>query len=471
MFYEARYASSLADQMATAGVKKPTNEMIKQANKEALEAVYQDDSWVSRTGNGIRNLVNEGTAGMEKFFNMPENRLPRFGDFIMPFVTTPANIVNQGLKNTFGVVPGAIKLARATTPGEIRDAELLIAKNIKGLAPIGLGLGIGKGTINSNIGQDNYFKNEITGIKPGSITIGDKAFSLKDYPQWRIPMEIGTGLQQGGLSQAIVNTGNSIAELSPLQSLGDLVNSFKPRYGQQLKGAEIANNIMRSQGINFLSQNIPFGGALGELRNDIDPYSRELYMPIGENLEEELQNTLSYTKNRLQNRLPVASTYLPKKYNSLGQPVMTNNIQNPLLRAGSEAFDFGIRNYNNNDLYNKIQNFKDRVKDTDYKGRTTIGFDKAKRTIDVNGKSIKLNNEQYSDYSKDFSGIRANLYKSAINSEEYDFMSNEEKIKYLNEIKSSADEAVRIRQFGHIPNKKFKQYTQYILDNYEDLTK
>ena len=44
MFYEARYASSLADQMATTGVIRPTSEMIKQAQKEALEAVYQDNS-------------------------------------------------------------------------------------------------------------------------------------------------------------------------------------------------------------------------------------------------------------------------------------------------------------------------------------------------------------------------------------------------------------------------------------------
>ena len=344
-FYEAQFQASLADQMAVAGVEKPTNEMIKQATKEAQEAVFQDNSWVSKLGNSFRDGVNNVTENFEQTLKLPQNSLPRVGDFLAPFVTTPANIANIGLKNTFGATPGLIKLYNATTAEEIRDAEMLIAQNIKGLLPFGIGAASQLGGIKGNIGNDNYIENEITGLKPQSIAFGNTAISLKDYPQWTIPMSFGSGLVQGGVPKALMNTGKAVSDISALKAFGDFVNTTQSGFNQELTGDEILNNILRSQGANLLTQNIPFGGALGELRNDIDPYARELNTP----------NTSEYLKNRITNRLPFVSQTLPIKYNTLGEPVYINNIQNPGLRALSEAVDFGIRNYNEQPVFDTFE--------------------------------------------------------------------------------------------------------------------
>lgn len=458
-FYEAQFQASLADQMAAAGIKEPTNEMIKQATKEALEAVYQDNSWVSKLGNATRTGINDITGNFEQTLGLKENALPRLGDFLAPFVTTPANIANIGLKNTFGATPGLIKLRNATTAGEVRDAEMLIAQNIKGILPFGIGAAIGAKQLESNIGEDNYTENEITGLKPQSIVFGDKAISLQNYPQWSIPMSIGSGLVQGGPSQAIMNTGKAIADMPALKALGDLVNTTQSGFNQELTGDQILNNILRSQGANLLTQNIAFGGLLGELRNDIDPYARELNTP----------NTGEYLKNRVINRLPFVSQTLPIKYNAIGEPVYTNNIQNPGFRTLSEAVDFGVRNYNEEPVYNTFEQLKNDIKDTDITGKTSVGFKKVPRTIKINNQKVQLDNEQYSRYQHEFGKLNSFVKKNLLNDPVFTNMSLEEQVNEINDWRRSVDEAVKMQLFGYTPSKRVNNYTRFILSNYDDL--
>ena len=461
MFYEGRFASSLADQLEAAGLQKPTDEMIEQAAKEAREAVYQDDSWVNKLGLLVRKGLNMPSKAINNFTD--KNFVPNIGDWVEPFVTTPANIANQGLKNTFGGVPAAIKLAtnKNMLPEEIRDAEILLAKNVKGIAPILAGIAIGKGKIDSNIGNNNYAENEISGLKPQSIVIGDKAISLKDYPQMSIPMSFGKGVADGGFTQGLLNAAKATTDMSSLKSIGDLVNTVQSGRMNELSPTEILDNVIRNQGVNAASQLIPFSGAMGELRNDIDPYARELYT----------ENTPQYILNRVQNRIPFASQALPVKYNAIGEPVMANNIENPVLRALSEGIDLGIRNNKKNDTYNAINQFADEIKDTDIKGRSTVGLQKAKRTIKVNGENVKLNNKQYSNYQKEYGKLNYLLKKQAINSERYKTASNEERAEYLAELRRSIEEAVKIKQFGHQPSRNKKKYTDEILEIYDKLLK
>lgn len=460
-FYEARYASSLANQMKALGVDKPTKEMIQQANKEALEAVFQDNSWVSRLGTQTRNTVNAITESLENSLGLPQNSVPRAGDFLAPFVTTPANVLNSGVKNTVGATVGVPKLLKAKTPQELRDAEMLLAKNIKGL---GVGAGIGEaihqGAIHSNIGQDNYSEDAVTGLKPNSIAIGDKAISLKDYPQWSIPINAYLGAREGGIPQALANVTQSVGDVSSLKSVGDVMKAFEPKYGETPTAQEITDNIIRTLGVNALSQALPYGGAMGELRNVIDPYSREMFS----------DKVPEYVKNRLLNRIPVLSKTLPLKYNAVGEPAKINNIENPVARVASEAIDLGVRNYNEDANYRELAELEESVKDTDYKGKTRVGLDTPSRKIEVNGETIKLNNQQFSDFSKDYTILNYLLKGMALNTDEYGQMTQEEKVEYLSDLRGSVEEAVKIMQFGHTPSRRLRPYTQYILDNYTALT-
>src|SRR5574344_937410 len=110
MFYEAKYASSIADQLKAANVKEPTSEMIEQAVKEAKDGVYQGDKWASKVSLGARDFLNKVPTGPIKV-----------GDLTMPFVQTLANITEEGLKNTGGLPVGMAKWGAAKTPAELRD--------------------------------------------------------------------------------------------------------------------------------------------------------------------------------------------------------------------------------------------------------------------------------------------------------------------------------------------------------------
>lgn len=480
-FYEGRFASSLASQMKAAGVEKPTQQMYEQAHKEALKAIFQDDSLLSKLGNKSREYINSVTEHLENEFKLQNGTLPRIGDFIEPFVTTPANILNNGLENLGGAIPGSIQLAMAKTPQEIRDAEMLIAKNIKGAVPLSVGTIIGNGTIESNIGQNDYQTNEVTGTKPHSIVIGDKSFSLKDYPQWDLPISAAAGFVQGGPSKAVSNVMEGIGEMSSLKAVGDTMDAFRPSYpGEEMTADKVASNLVRNQGTNVLSQLIPYGGELGELRNDIDSYSRELYVPKGDNTKEMINNTGKYIKNRLQNRLPIASTYLPPKYNAIGEPVMVNNIDNPLARVASEAIDFGVRNRTDDEAYKTMKDYHNVLKNENIRRKeagedeiervNSVRLSRANRTQKINGKTYHLNNEEYSKFQKDYGKIHHNLIKDAFKNNRFSSTTSGEITKYLSELNNSALQAVKIMQLGDKPQ-RMHDYTDVILRDYEKWTK
>lgn len=203
---------------------------------------------------------------------------------------------------------------------------------------------------------------------------------------------------------------------------------------------------------------IPLSGTLRNLRNIVDPYGRELYT----------DNTREYFANRIFNGLPFASESLPLKYNAMGNPVMVDNIENPLARTIGQSIDLGIRNYhkdNTNETLNKIS--KD-LEDSSVKGKNQVALKKSKRTIKVNGENIKLDNKQFSKYQKDYGRLNYTLKDKALSNPNFVNLSNEEKAEYFMELRQSIEEAVKIKQFGHTPTKRMKPYTQEILDNYDN---
>ena len=455
MFYEGRYASSLADQLASQGLKEATPEIIEQAVKEAKDAVYQGDTWASKGSLAIRNALNKVPIGSFKL-----------GDWTMPFVQTVANISEEGLKNVGGLPVGAYKYLKADTPEALRDAEILTAKGIKGLGLGAVGWGAGKGYFDTNIGDKSNYADELTGMQPQSIAVGDKSFSLANAPNLSIPIAVGRalgekGFNREGIMQALLNAGTAVTDMPAVKSIGDLTSIVNSGYGQELTPSEIVDNVVRNQGVNYISQLIPMSGSLRNLRNIVDPYGRELYT----------ENTPQYIANRLVNGIPFASQTLPQKYNALGEPVKVDNIQNPALRALGESVDLGIRNYNPNPTNETLNKFSDEMADSGVRGKSQIALKKSKRTININGEKVKLNNEQYSKYQRDYGRLNYILRERALKNPDFNALSNEDKTEYFSELRQSVEEAVKIVQFGHEPSKRLKPYTQEILDNYNDYIK
>lgn len=457
MFFEARYASSLANQMKARGVKEPTQDMINRAVDEAKRAVFQENRPITQKMTEAAKFLDTPVNIIEDVAGLPKGTLPSVEKGLTPFVKTPTNVIAQGAEGLHGAGSGYFKLKKAIDPEAIREAELLMGRGIRGLGELGLGYAVGKNIIDNiktNIGEKDYYANEITGLKPNSIAIGDKAISLQNM-QNNLPFFSGIGLGQKGLGQAFINTGDIIAEMPALKALGDLYNINKEaKYIAQSDDADkellkTGSRALRSLGANYLTSLIPYGGALGELRNDIDPNARELYMPdlYDENALSGLGSDLSYLGNRLINRLPFGSSTLPARYNALGEPIMVNNIQNPVARTLSEAIDFGIRNYNERPAEMKeMQRLQDYAMENNLEGKTTLKFAKPKRYIGSGKNKIKLNNKQYSELTRLYGSKVYDELQFLMNTPEYQSQDDETKIEWVKEVlkekKKEAEEEI-----------------------------
>src|SRR5574344_978423 len=461
MFYEAKYASSIADQLKAANVKQPTSEMIEQAVKEAKDAVYQGDTWASKVSLGARDLLNKIPTGPLKI-----------GDFEMPFVQTLANITEEGLKNTGGLPVGMAKWGAAKTPAELRDAELLIGKGLKSLGYLGVGGGIAAGAIKSNIGDLSLTgkdRDAVTGMQPQSIAIGNKSFSIANAPNVTIPIAIYKSLLDQGTPQdralrAGMAAATAVGDMPAFKTLGDLVKSggeiLSNAFDDDTQGAIDAAKQMGNQQIaNVTGQFIPLTGAMGNIRNIVDPYSREQYT----------QDLGQYITNKTINRIPFASQSLPMRYGITGEPVMMTNIKNPIARAAGELVDpFSVRNYTPNPTIDTMKSLTKQAEGI--KGNKAFNIKKAKRSIDINGVRTKLSPKEYSQYQKDYGKINYYLRQKALKSKTWKMSNSEEKIKYMQDLNSSIDQAVKSVLFNHSP-KRQEKYTQEIIDNYDTFTK
>ena len=467
MFFEARFASSLANQMKARGVSEPTQDMLNNALKEAKRAVYQEDRPITKAMTKGAEYLDIPSNIVEQAFGLPQNTLPSVSKGLVPFVKTPTNVIAQGAEGLHGSVSGYAKLKKAIENGDaeaIREAELLMGRGIRGLGELVLGYNIGKNiwdNIKTNIGEKDYYANEITGLKPNSIVLGDKAFSMQNM-QTNLPIITGIGLGQSGLGKAYINTADVIAEMPALKALGDLnkinkeVNYLAKTDDADEELLKKGDRMLRSLGANYITSLIPLGGALGELRNDIDPNARELYVPVGDTDKEIINNSLKYLGNRVVNRLPFASKSLPQKYNALGQPIKSNNIDNGFARALSEFIDFGIRNYNEPPPeMAEMQRLQDYAMENNVKGKTTLKFAKPKRYIGRGKDKTRLTNEQYSELTRLYNGRVYDELQFLMNTPEYKSADEETKIKWVKEVfKEKKDEAEQ-ELFGII-NKRGK---------------
>src|SRR5574344_228085 len=256
----------------------------------------------------------------------------------------------------------------------------------------------------------------------------------------------------------------SIQNMPAFKTLGDLSKGVGQISGdlaqEDVQGKQESAVQRGNQPIaNIVGQHIPLAGFMGNMRNIVDPYSREQYT----------QDLGQYITNKTINRIPFASQSLPLRYGITGEPVMMTNIKNPIARTAGELFDpFSVRNYTPNQTIDTMKSLTKQAKGI--KGNKAFNIKKAKRSIDINGVRTKLSPKEYSQYQKDYGKINYYLRQKALKSKTWKMSNSEEKVKYMQDLNSSIDQAVKSVLFNHSP-KRQEKYTQEIIDNYDTFTK
>jgi hypothetical protein len=87
----------------------PQGEILRtQGRLDAMKATWTDTSWASKVSNGIRNILNEVSGDL------------RAGDYLLPFIKTPANVIATGMEYAgLGIPKAFFKLANAVRTGEL----------------------------------------------------------------------------------------------------------------------------------------------------------------------------------------------------------------------------------------------------------------------------------------------------------------------------------------------------------------
>lgn len=412
--YEATFAESVANMMKAQGLSQPTQEILEQAEKEALESVFQNDSVISGLTTKVRRAMN--TLGTKDF---------GLGDLAIPYAQTPANLVQQAINySPAGVAKGINNLLE----GNQRQASLDFARALVGSGIIGGSYGLSQnGTITPSQFDENYQKNRT--IKANLATMGIKPETINGL--WYAPFQpmstsvaIGNAMASGeNPLQAGVNT---MLDLPFLQNVNRGL-------------ADIKDKGIAQAGINFASslpaQFVPtVGSQIGQV---IDPYQRETYDP----------NVLKRGVNQAVAKIPFASQTLPEKFDVQGKPVQrytTEGVQRMFDIFLNPTY---INQPINDTVMNELKILYDETGDT--KQFLPI-VDKKISYKDANGENVKieLTGEQFSNYQKVLGSRLYREYAELMQTNRYKNADDNTRIELLNKGKQKAKNEVDAELFN-----------------------
>jgi len=380
-FYAAAYEDSMRTQKILTP-EKSEEEMIKQAHKTAEHSTFQNNSNMYKALNSIKQGLNK--IGNNKVL----------GDIIIPFVKTPANVIDKAIDYTpLGGIRGIVNLTNGMKKGTVTQKEVVdqLGRSLTGttLMTVGVllaqqGVLTGKQDSNSNISN---FKKQ-AGITPYSIKIGNKYSTIDWVQPAAVPLMLGADIYQtlskekdsdiAAASLEAVKTGLSTTfNQSLLQGLTRLFGGYSSNSGENLLEG-ITNAMLQAPG-----QFVPFNSALKQVTQLTDNTYRDTND----------SNPILKEGKKIIAKLPGLSKTLPARVDLLGREQKTYDSTNTLDRLNDVFNRGGFKNtYNPTNAEKVILNLYEKNKNTDLIPK------KAPTKITVNKKTYTLNAEEQRKY-------------------------------------------------------------------------
>lgn len=404
----------------------PTREMLEQAEQEALEAVFQNQSKLSDAALKTRRALN--TVGTNDF---------GLGDVLIPYAQTPANLAQQGINySPFGAIKGIANL----TQGNQRQASLDFARSLLGTGLIGGGYGLSKaGLMTPSQFDDNYQTNkkirenlQPLGIRPDQL--GDMWYA--PFQPMSIPLAVGNAVAYGkDPLQAGINT---VVDLPFLQGISRGLRDLQEgNYAQA--GINVASSIP--------SQFVPTLGS--QIAQTIDPYQRETYDP----------NKLQYGLNSAIAKVPFASKTLPEKIDVTGQP-----IERYSTKGGRKLFDIFlnptfINKKTTDPVLSELKYIYGQTKETSHfmpSVKKKLEF----TDVDGNPQKLVLTGREFSEYQRRLGQRMYNEFDYIMDLPEYANADEYGKIKILEKAKKLVQAEVDNEMWNKRNRNKKRSYTK-----------
>lgn len=424
-FYEATFAESVQNMMKAQGLTKPTQEILEQAEREALESVFQNKSMLSDFALGLRGGINR--IGTKEF---------GLGDVLIPYAQTPANLTQQAINySPLGALKGIYNLSQ----GNQRQASLDLARSLIGTGLIGGGYGLAKaGLTTPSQFDENYTKNkkirenlQPLGIRPDQL--GDMWYA--PFQPMSSPIATGTAMAYG--ENPLYAGLNTVVDQPYLQGVTRGLRDL-----QEGDWTKAATNVVAS----IPSQFVPT--LASQFAQTIDPYQRETYDP----------NKLQYGLNSAIAKVPFASKTLPEKIDVTGQP-----IERYSTKGGQKLFDIFlnptfINKKTTDPVLSELKYIYDQTKETSH---FMPSVDKKLEFTDVDGnpQNIVLTGREFSEYQRRLGQRMYDEFNYVMDLPEYANADEYGKIKILENAKKLVKAEVDNEMWNKRNSNKKRSYT------------
>lgn len=447
-FVKQNFVNRLASYMKAQGIKDVNDipeDAVSLAIEEAMKATFKDDNAMTSLLSGIKNKTG------------------KFGEVMLPFTKTPANLAMRALDYSPVGIINSVKDFKKT-----KDASKFIddlSKNLLGSAGIYFSYQMAKHGVISGAYSDDKKEQayqKANGEQEYAINLdklGD--FFGIDIPEgtsytfdWAqptsIPMILGAAINDAiktsdDEDSSIIdylNVGKDAGmaafdrwfELSPLQSLKEIMSG--DGYGNDSIGENITQSV-----IDFPSRMIP--SVVGAAARTKDNVIRDSY---------DKTDAVASWKNSIKAKLPGLSETLPASYDMWGRERTRSQstgekIAEQFYSPGKIGTDTSV------DITDKLQSLSEStnmaVKDL------LPGM--ASRSVSINNETKDLTNKEHSDYQKMRGELSYQFAKEILNSN----MSDSDKAEAIKDAYSLADTIAKRDLFGYEPKTKTKELKAY----------
>lgn len=424
VFKRVTYADALAGYLNANGV---TAEQFKSGNvdpnllsaardyagQEALKATYND-----------KNVVSDRVVQIAR-------SLGTFGEAVLPFKRTPANILVRGFEySPLGLTKGLTYDLYKVSRGEMTGAQAIdnIATGLTGTGLMALGAALAAaGVVTGGAGDDEKQAewNELTGGQTYALNLPNGTSVTLDWlaPE-ALPFFMGVqamqsfgeeGLTGDSITSAFASLSEPMLEMSMLQSLNDLIDNVSyAASNEKLQG------LVGSALISYLTQAIPTIGGQIERTGETKRYSTYT------DKDALLPTDVQYALGKAAAKIPGVDYQQVPYIDAWGREETTgtlpmrafNNFLNPAYTSSLNVtpVDAEVQR-----LYNQT-------------GIGSVIPSRADRSITVDGETVNLSGDQYVQYATAKGQTAFDLLSSIIESSAYKALTDAEKAEIVSDV-------------------------------------
>lgn len=383
------------------------------AGQDALKATYND-----------RNVVSDKVIQAAR-------ALGPFGEAVLPFKRTPANILVRGFEySPLGLAKGLTYDLYQVKQGNMTGAQAIdnIAAGMTGTGLMLLGgLLAAAGIVSGGAGDDEKQAqfNELTGGQTYALNLpGGGSVTLDWLAPEALPFFMGVqamesfgeeGLTGDTITSAFASISEPMLEMSMLQSLNDLIDNVS-----YAASNEKLSGLVGSSLISYLTQAIPTIG--GQIERTFEDKRYSTYTNKDSLLPTDIQYALGKASAKIPGwdfqQVPYIDAWGREEETGLLPMRALNNFLNPAYTSSLNVtpVDEEIQR-----LYNAT-------------GVGSVIPSRADKSITVDGEDINLSGDKYVEYAKTKGGTAFDLLSSIIDTSAYKGLSDDEKVKLISDV-------------------------------------